>query len=176
MNKKSSTKGEVMGRASRTTARSALAAVVVMVMALAAFLGTTEPGLAATVSRAGEQGANTGTATVRLSPEVAGDRICVISGTSNECDSTNRELIVDSTNTGDTEDCTFTWKIYWGDGQTETVTDDGGDLPTLFKALHYYKEPQETTTYQVYWDAVSHTGNCFIGSGYGYFILVVPPR
>lgn len=176
MNEKSSTREEAMGRANRTTARSALAAVVVMLMALAAFLGTTEPSLAATASRTGEQGATAGTATARLSPAVAGDPICIISSASNECDSTNRELIVDSGNTGNTEGCTFTWKMYWGDGQTETVTDEGGDSPTLIKAIHYYKEPQETTIYYVNWDAVSSTGGCYIESGYGYFILVVPPR
>jgi hypothetical protein len=50
-------------------------------------------------------------------------------------------LIVDSVNHGDTDACTFTWKMYWGDGKTEIVTQDGGDQPTLFKALHFYKEP-----------------------------------
>jgi hypothetical protein len=40
-------RGKAMGRASRIRARSALAAVAVMVMALAVFLGTAEPGFAA---------------------------------------------------------------------------------------------------------------------------------
>jgi hypothetical protein len=172
MNEKSPTRAAAMGRANRTTAKSALAAAVVMVMALAAFLGTTKPALAATASRTAGQGANA--ATARLS-SVAGNPECIISSAHNECASTNRELYVDSGNPGNTDDCTFTWKMYWGDGTTETVTDPGGDSPFLPKALHFYKEPKETTTYYVNWDAVSVTGGCGIESGYGYFILVVPP-
>jgi hypothetical protein len=171
-------KGKAMGRMSRTTKRPALKAVLVLAMALAALLGTAVPGFAAPVSHTGERG--TGARTATMSPAaVAGNRICIISAASTDgCDSTYRELIVDSTNQGDTEGCTFTWKMYWGDGTTETVTDDGGpaELPTIVKAIHFYKEPAETTIYDVYWDAVSVTGGCYIGSGYGYFILVVPPR
>lgn len=55
-------------RGARTTARSALAAVAVMVMALAAFLGITKPALAAPVSRTSEQGANLGTAVAAARP------------------------------------------------------------------------------------------------------------
>jgi hypothetical protein len=167
MNENSATvttkRANAKGRTSRIRARSALAAVAVMVTALAAFLGTAQPGFAA----------------VHQSSAVAGQGICIISARSADgCDSTDRELIVDSTNTGDTEACTFTWKIYWGDGTTQMVTDDGApaDLPTLVKAIHFYKEPRETTMYDVYWDAVSVTGGCYIGSGNSYFILVVPPR
>jgi hypothetical protein len=62
---------------------------------------------------------------------------------------------------GDTEHCTFTWKMYWGDGTTEIVTNDGApaDEPTIFKAVHHYREPRETTIYKVFWDGVSrHRG------------------
>jgi hypothetical protein len=139
--------------------RPALAAAAGMVMAMAAFLGTAQPGFAAP-----------GAASFKITP-------CAINSESDDaCDSTDRMLIVDSVNHGDTDACTFTWKMYWGDGKTEIVTDDGGDQPLIFKALHFYKEPRETTIYQVYWDAISVTGGCSIGSGYGDFVLVVPPR
>jgi hypothetical protein len=163
----------------RTTARSALAAVVVVMgVALAAFQGTTEPVLAASVSGASQQGINAGTATARLSSAaVAGSPICVISAASTDaCDSTNPELILDSGNNGNTEGCKFTWRIYWGVGEPELVTDDGGPAsePTIIKAIHFYQEPKETTIYNVYWDAVSSTGGCYINSGSGTFVLVVP--
>jgi hypothetical protein len=141
-------------------------------MGLAAFLGTAQPGFAAPV------GAKAGPGTIRLSAAFK-DTPCIINSESDDaCDSTDRMLIVDSVNHGDTEDCTFTWKMYWGDETTEIVTRDGGeaDQPTIFKALHFYKRPRETTIYQVYWDAVSVTGGCSIGSGHGDFVLVVPPR
>jgi hypothetical protein len=87
-----------MGRGSRITARSALAALGVM--ALAAFLGTTEPGHTAPVSGIGEQGANAGAAvtTARLSSAVVDDKPCVISAVDDGCDSTYPYLVVDTTN------------------------------------------------------------------------------
>jgi len=51
--------------------------------------------------------------------------------------------------------------MYWGDGTTEIVTNDGApaDEPTIFKAVHHYREPRETTIYKVFWDGVSrHRG------------------
>lgn len=166
-------------RGARTTARSALAAVVVMMgVALAASLGTTAPVLAASVSGASQQGASTAGATARLtSAPVAGNKICVISAASDDaCDSSTPELILDSVNNGNTEGCKFTWKIYWGTGSPETVTDDGGPAsePTIIKAIHFYQEPKETTIYNVYWDAVSVTGGCYINSGDGTFVLLAP--
>jgi hypothetical protein len=166
-------------RGARITARSALAALVVtMGVALAASLGATEPVLAASVSGASQQGASTAGATARLSSAaVAGNNICVISAASDDaCDSATPELILDSVNKGNTENCKFTWKIYWGTGSPETVTDDGGPAsePTIIKAIHFYQEPKETTIYNVYWDAVSVTGGCYINSGNGTFVLLVP--
>jgi hypothetical protein len=58
--------GPFLRRGTRRTARSALAAVAVMVMALAAFLGIAKPALAALGSGTGEQGANAGTTAARL--------------------------------------------------------------------------------------------------------------
>jgi hypothetical protein len=171
-----------MGRASRTTARSALAAVAVMVTALAAFLATTQPALAAPVSRTGEQGTNarTAVATARLS---SGEpfKMCVITSESPPCLSTDPELEVYSTNTGDTAACTFTWKMYWDDGTTQIVTRDGADGTNLiFKARHHYREPREKKTYivsfLVRWHAVSVTGGCTIGSGDNVFQLAVLHR
>jgi hypothetical protein len=163
----------------RVTARSALAAVVAMTgVALAASLGTTGPVLAASVSGASQLGINAAAATARLtSPAVAGNKICVISAASDDaCDSSTPELILDSVNNGNTEGCKFTWKIYWGTGSPETVTDDGGPAsePTIIKAIHFYQEPKETTIYNVYWDAVSVTGGCYINSGDGTFVLLAP--
>jgi len=171
--------GPFRWRGASTTARSALAAVVVVMgVALAAFQGTTEPVLAASVSGASQQGTNAGTETARLSSAaVAGNKICVISAASDDaCDSATPELILDSVNNGNTENCKFTWKIYWGAGSPETVTDDGGPAsePTIIKAIHFYQEPKETTIYNVYWDAVSSTGGCYINSGNGTFVLLVP--
>jgi hypothetical protein len=168
-----------MGRASRTMARSALAAVAVMVMALGAFLGTTEPGLAATVSHTAEQGANAGTATARLSSAAVSDKICHVSGidkpASLYCESTNRFLVVDTVNNGDTEDCTFTWEMYWGDGTKEKVTWNGGpaDERLIFKASHTYREPRESKQYHVDAFGLSATGGCDIGSNTYYFTLHV---
>lgn len=149
-----------------------------MVMALAAFLGTTEPALAAPVSRTGEQSANAGTATAHLSSAAFSDKICEINSNPPDdmCVSTNPYLKVYTTNTGDTAACTFTWKIYWNDGTTQIVTRDGGDEPLIFKAAHHYREPRKTTPYTVRWNAVSVTGGCIIGSGHGNFILVVERR
>jgi hypothetical protein len=163
----------------RVTARSALAAVVVMMgVALATSLGTTAPVLAASVSAASQQGASTAGATASVtSAPVAGNKICVISAASDDaCDSSTPELILDSVNNGNTEGCKFTWKIYWGTGSPETVTDDGGPAsePTIIKAIHFYQEPKETTIYNVYWDAVSVTGGCYINSGDGTFVLLPP--
>jgi hypothetical protein len=53
MNEKCSTKRKTMEKASRTAARSALAAVVMIVMALAALLSSAEPGFAESVSSPG---------------------------------------------------------------------------------------------------------------------------
>jgi hypothetical protein len=152
--------------AARRGVRLTLAAVGVTVMALTAFLGTTKPALAAPVSGAGA-------ASAHLSLGVAGDGICVISGESPACSSSDTELVVDSVNTGDTEACTFTWKMYWGDGKTQIVTRDGGtaDERFIFKALHHYRETRETKIYIVRWDAVSVTGGCQIGSDWNEFIL-----
>lgn len=179
MNEKCPTRGEAMRRASRTTGRSALAAAVVMVIALGAFLGTAKPALAAPVQRAGVQGASAGSATIHLSVAAINEERCVIANESNSpvCESSDPVLVVDSTNTGDTKACTFTWKMYWDDGSTETVTRDGADGPRfIFKAVHLYREPRETTRYIVRWRAESVTGGCEIGSGENDFILDVPLR
>lgn len=165
--KSATTENSTHGRpAARRGARLTLTAVAVTVMGLAAFLGTAKPALAAPVSGAG-------VASAHLSLAPADDELCKISGESPVCASTDPELVVDSVNTGDTEACTFTWEMNWGDGETQIVTRDGGpaDERFIFKAAHHYREHRETRIYIVSWKAVSVTGGCQIGSDWNEFIL-----
>ena len=41
---------------------------------------------------------------------------CVVSVDADQCESTNPNLTIDITDTGDTSGCTFTFSINWGDG------------------------------------------------------------
>lgn len=164
-----------MGRASRATARSALAAVAVMVMALAAFLGTTKPALAAPVSGTGEQGANVRVTTAH--PSAADDEPCDLNAGGPVCASTIPVVNVFYKNYGNTKGCTFTWKVYWGDDSWARVKVDGHTDPgNYFLVAHHYHEPRETKTYEVRWQAESVTGDCRIFSGSDGFILDVPTR
>lgn len=90
---------------------------------------------------------------------------CVVSSDAPTCESTDPDLTIDVSNSGDTTSCTFTYSIDWGDGSpAQTATNDGepasGDY---YLADHTYQTGQ-TQTYSPAVTLVSITGGCTSGS------------
>jgi hypothetical protein len=153
-------RGEAMGRANRTTARSALAAVVVMVMALAAFLGTTEPGLAATVSGAGEHAivySSGGSAVLPSAVSGAADAsetsVPCFNGPRDqfpwpktvgpECESTDPRVTVADYGTNDL-DCWVQTTVFWtdpGKAHVGPVYPNGARGVLVYETSHVYSLP-----------------------------------
>lgn len=99
---------------------------------------------------------------------------CVVSVDADECESTDPDLTVDVSNTGDTSACTFTFSVNWGDGSpAQQATFNGAPQSgDYFLADHTYHAAQ-TQTYNVTATSVSVTGDCTSGDGEYAFTLDV---
>jgi len=150
MNQKSSTRAEAMGKANRTTARSALAGVAVMVIALAALLGTTKPALATPMSS--KVAASPSSSSAAASPQQ-----CFY--TFPNCSSSDPSVKFSIVSVGDTSGCTSQDTVNWGDNSSTTKTYPGGrDGSTLVTFNHTYTDGPQPYTITI--TGITLSGSC----------------
>jgi hypothetical protein len=169
MNEKSSVRAQAMRKASRATVRPAFAGVVVM--ALAAFLGTSEPALAspgrtistATTLQMGTSETGGGTSIAESAQAAGSSAPCIFGGGApSTCSSSDPEVTkVAYSGSADCSTTYFNWQINWDDGSAVQQLSGYGSAPYQREpiASHVYHE-RGTYDIQVTGQA-ANGGSCY---------------
>jgi hypothetical protein len=98
----------------------------------------------------------------------------VVSINASQCQSTDPDLTIDWTSTGDTSGCTFTWSINWDDqSPVQQVTVSGQPESGQYHLADHTYHATQTQTYAVATSPDAVTGNCTSGAGSFTFTLEV---